>query len=164
MRRDAGRSDVRTRLVSIWWTAAITLGACSPSVPSAAPATPLQTEAVIASSAPTPAPLPSPSIACDSPPTIEGLNAPVPGCDRAVTAALAALPAAHPAVMSISFRYGHYCPPGYYCALQLPPAAHVIVTHIDGSQMLISVLGHESGNVTVTEIEPIASDAPARGE
>jgi hypothetical protein len=100
-------------------------------------------------------------VVCDSPPVIEGQSEPIPACDRAVEAALAALSNVHPAIASISFRYGHYCPPGYYCALALPPAAHVIVTYADGGQTVISMIGEQSGDVTVTNVEPIPTDDPS---
>ena len=59
----------------------------------------------------------------------------------------------------MSFRYGYYCPPGYYCVAALPPAAHVIVTFADGSQVVVSVVGEASGDVKLTGVEPIPSVA-----
>src|SRR5258708_11992569 len=105
----------------------------------------------------------SPVVGCDPPAGNNGLNVPVPGCQQAVETALAALPVDHPAIKSIWFRYGYYCPPGHFCPLALPPAAHVIVTYADGTELVVSILGEASGALTITNVAPIPTDEPTPG-
>ena len=82
--------------------------------------------------------------------------APVPSvalsCGDAIDAALAALPADHPAIDRIEFRVGHYCPPDWFCPIYLgsedgyvvvffgDDTARWVALHVDGSGM-VSIQG-----------------------
>ena len=131
------------------------LTACSPTTPSAAPTTPSPTSVSLASPQPTSTPRPSPSVTCQEPMIIEGLAGPTFSCEEAIDLAVAALPQNHPEIKSLAFRQGVFCPPNRYCVLPLPSNAHIIVTYVDETQVVVSVSGGEvNGGVTVTSIDP----------
>ena len=142
---------------------ALLLTACSPTPPEA-PTTPSPTSVSLATPQPTLTPRPSPSVTCQEPMIIEGLAGPTFSCEEAIDRAIAALSPAHPEIKSLAFRQGVFCPPNRYCGLPLPGNAHIIITYVDETQIVVSVSGGEvNGGVTVTSIEPfLLLISPAR--
>lgn len=119
-------------------------GACSTPAPSPPISSPEPTRVALASPTPTPAPLPSPTISCQEPQAIDGVSYETPTCESAVQAALVELAHVDGRISALDFRYGMFCPPGYYCVLALPPFGHVVVTLADGDRYVVNVR-HEAG-------------------
>lgn len=156
------------RFPSAAWTLAmkvalplVLLIACSPMPPRPGPDTPAPTRAAVASPMPTATPTPTPSIYCEQPQEIEGVPYASPTCDAALEVALAALPPAHPRIEYLDFVYGFFCGPNRYCSLALPPLAHVTVTYIDGSRVVVNVRGEPDGRVTVMGLVPLPLVEPS---
>ncbi len=119
-------------------------GGCATPAPSPPSSSPEPTRVALVSPAPTPAPVPSPTITCQEPQAIDGVSYETPTCESAVEVALAELAHVDERVSALDFRFGMYCPPGYYCVLALPPFGHVVVTLVDGDRYVVNVR-HEAG-------------------
>jgi hypothetical protein len=105
---------------------------------------------------PVPPPNPSPMTVCHPvPPYYKGVFSPFLTCASAVAAALAALPADHPAIARIEFQFGDYCPGG--CSGLNLLDGYVIVTFVDGPALLLSVRDESpTSGVHVTSVGPLA--------
>lgn len=138
--------------------------ACSPTIPSPPISSPEPTSMALVSPAPTPAPVPGPSILCEQPQAIEGVSFETPTCEAAVQVALAELAHVDRRVAALDFRYGSFCPPGYYCVLNLPPLGHVVATLADGARFVVNVRGEPDGQITVIGVRLFPTTEPAPTE
>jgi hypothetical protein len=69
-------------------------------------------------------------------------------CDQAVAAAKARL-GPDPAVYSIEFGYGAWCPPNRFCVISLPNSGHVVFHRKGGlPDILVMVSVDDAGKVT----------------
>jgi hypothetical protein len=109
------------------------------------------------------------TVACQPPPrwtTTDAKGSQVPlaptlSCDKAVAAAKVAL-GGDPAVYSIEFGYGPWCPPGAFCVLSLPNSGHVVF-HRSGHlpDILVAVTADDAGNVTAAALRPLPTASPS---
>lgn len=122
----------------------------------------------VAASAP-PALVEAPPIECDHNTSIwfendaHGSQVPIVitlTCENAVAAAMD-LVGPNPAIDSIEFHFGWYCPPGAFCAVTQPNTGHVIF-HFNRRQSdtVVSVTADAAGKVTASDARTLS---PAGG-
>ena len=134
---------------------------------SASPTQPAGSVVPTLSAAPSPSPSTSPiaaepTVVCHSGTVNHDATKPIVStltCEAAVAAARK-LVGADPAVTSIEFAFGAWCPPGWFCALELPNTGHVVL-HRDGHlpDLRVVVVADEAGKVTATG--PFAMPTPS---
>lgn len=82
-------------------------------------------------------------------------------CGSAVAAA-EALVGPDPAVTSIEFAYGFYCPPGYFCVLSAPNEGHVVFhRQTPRPDLVVDVRSDDTGKVTAFDPRMIPTPAPS---
>ena len=82
-------------------------------------------------------------------------------CANAVAAAM---PLIQPkaAITSIAFRFGDYCPPGYFCALALPTRGYVVFDMADPlPDLRVAVAADDQGVVTAKPPVPMPAASSA---
>jgi hypothetical protein len=168
--------------VGLLLVAAVGCGTPQPSVSPASPSvvaspTLIPPAVVVPSTAvaasPTPAPPPTavaeePKVDCGKDASTwtetDAHGSPVPivitlTCENAVAAAKQHV-GPDPAVVSIEFGYGWWCPPGFFCVMSPPNAGHVIF-HTRGRRpdIVVSVKADAAGRVTAFDQRPLPSPA-----
>jgi hypothetical protein len=135
------------------------LAGCATPVPSVSTPPSASTSATPASSkSPTPSPSAAvaPQVVCNRSKAGLARDGPLTlTCENGVAAAEAVV---RPdlAIAYIEFRFGYWCPPGYYCALPFWNDGHVIF-HVKGQRpdLLVQVSADEDGRVTAESPQPM---------